>query len=198
MLNVIINVFDIPFKRKLPVALRTVKIINDLSLQVDLNKIQKFMSMLKVMYSYKNIVYSVYYGIYDGTPMQSIYEFTDSDKVDISLLNSDDILPDSIIKEFVINDQLVGVTPENIAVTIYDFFTPIKNRKGINSKYIAQKLFENDLNDLNSEAKLLDIRFLINNIKLVTDDNKRCIEMIKNGEYILPPYQKGGLKNGNI
>lgn len=187
-----------PLKTRLALALRIIKIANDLLLsQITLEKMNNFLSLLSPNL-YQDIVYSVYYGIYDGRPVKCIDEFTNFDKVDMALLDSGDNLPDSIIKEFFISEQLDGVPVHFIQTIIMEFFTSIENTSNINSKYIAQRLFENDFNNLNSNAKLLNIRNLINEHGLYIFEFEYYLYMIKNGEYILPLYQKGGLKNGNI
>ncbi len=201
-INYLININDDSLKSKLAIILRMIKNINDFLQDGNLKGMLRFTELLHYVYSNKNIIYSVYYGIYDGTPIKDINDFKNSDKVDIALLNSDDVLPDSIIKEFVTNEQLNDVKLNIIVSIIFNFFAPINIRENINYRYIAQRLFENDFNDLNSEAKLLNISSLLNNLRTLDgnndDDFIKYLKKVQTGEFVLPPYIKGGLKNGDI
>ena len=161
ILKVYIKEYDIEILGA--IALRSVKIVNDLYKEGNLEAIDRFLEMLREARKHNgNIIYIVYYGLVckEHSCEERNISFEKDKEPDVinSILNNNSKLPDSIIKHLCSDRQFEKCLPRPLIVIMITIFmyTGEVGYEGYSS-YIG-KFLNNDLDNMNEEAKFYDLR----------------------------------------
>lgn len=173
-------------KMQLAIMLRSKMIIDKLYKEEKYETINNFIEYLKCSKEIDDeLLYVIYYGLYDGKVqtnlMYDLDEKEDNDKVFLSLLESDDYLPYSIITSLC-NDAEFKKYNKSIVITIISmYFKPkmIGGKENLKSIDIIQKLFKNDVKNLNSEACFLNLKPLFDELMKNLYSNDSDYELFK-------------------
>ncbi len=185
-------------KMQLAIMLRSKMIIDKLYKEEKYETINNFIEYLKCSKEIDDeLLYVIYYGLYDGKVqtnlMYDLDEKEDNDKVFLSLLESDDYLPYSIITSLC-NDAEFKKYNKSIVITIISmYFKPkmVGGKENLKSIDIIQKLFKNDVKNLNSEACFLNLKPLFDELmkNLYSNDSDyelfKLFDDVRDGEVIL-------------
>lgn len=185
-------------KMQLAIMLRSKMIIDKLYKEEKYETINNFIEYLKCSKEIDDeLLYVIYYGLYDGKVqtnlMYDLDEKEDNDKVFLSLLESDDYLPYSIITSLC-NDAEFKKYNKSIVITIISmYFKPkmVGGKENLKSIDIIQKLFKNDVKNLNSEACFLNLKPLFDELmkNLYSNDSDyelfKLFDDVKDGKVIL-------------
>lgn len=173
-------------KMQLAIMLRSKMIIDKLYKEEKYETINNFIEYLKCSKEIDDeLLYVIYYGLYDGKVqtnlMYDLDEKEDNDKVFLSLLESDDYLPYSIITSLC-NDAEFKKYNKSIVITIISmYFKPkmVGGKENLKSIDIIQKLFKNDVKNLNSEACFLNLKPLFDELMKNLYSNDSDYELFK-------------------
>lgn len=173
-------------KMQLAIMLRSKMIIDKLYKEEKYETINNFIEYLKCSKEIDDeLLYVIYYGLYDGKVqtnlMYDLDEKEDNDKVFLSLLESDDYLPYSIITSLC-NDAEFKKYNKSIVITIISmYFKPkmVGGKENLKSINIIQKLFKNDVKNLNSEACFLNLKPLFDELMKNLYSNDSDYELFK-------------------
>lgn len=173
-------------KMQLAIMLRSKMIIDKLYKEEKYETINNFIEYLKCSKEIDDeLLYVIYYGLYDGKVqtnlMYDLDEKEDNDKVFLSLLESDDYLPYSIITSLC-NDSEFKKYNKSIVITIISmYFKPkmVGGKENLKSIDIIQKLFKNDVKNLNSEACFLNLKPLFDELMKNLYSNDSDYELFK-------------------
>lgn len=173
-------------KMQLAIMLRSKMIIDKLYKEEKYETINNFIEYLKCSKEIDDeLLYVIYYGLYDGkiqtNLMYDLDEKEDNDKVFLSLLESDDYLPYSIITSLC-NDAEFKKYNKSIVITIISmYFKPkmVGGKENLKSIDIIQKLFKNDVKNLNSEACFLNLKPLFDELMKNLYSNDSDYELFK-------------------
>lgn len=173
-------------KMQLAIMLRSKMIIDKLYKEEKYETINNFIEYLKSSKEIDDeLLYVIYYGLYDGKVqtnlMYDLDEKEDNDKVFLSLLESDDYLPYSIITSLC-NDAEFKKYNKSIVITIISmYFKPkmVGGKENLKSIDIIQKLFKNDVKNLNSEACFLNLKPLFDELMKNLYSNDSDYELFK-------------------
>ena len=173
-------------KMQLAIMLRSKMIIDKLYKEEKYETINNFIEYLKCSKEIDDeLLYVIYYGLYDGKVqtnlMYDLGEKEDNDKVFISLLESDDYLPYSIITSLC-NDAEFKKYNKSIVITIISmYFKPkmVGGKENLKSIDIIQRLFKNDVKNLNSEACFLNLKPLFDALMKNLYSNSSNYELFK-------------------
>lgn len=197
-------------KMQLAIMLRSKMIIDKLYKEEKYETINNFIEYLKCSKEIDDeLLYVIYYGLYDGKVqtnlMYDLDEKEDNDKVFLSLLESDDYLPYSIITSLC-NDAEFKKYNKSIVITIISmYFKPkmVGGKENLKSIDIIQKLFKNDVKNLNSEACFLNLKPLFDELmkNLYSNDSDyelfKLFDDVRDGKVILEE-KKEDKKHGSI
>lgn len=197
-------------KMQLAIMLRSKMIIDKLYKEEKYETINNFIEYLKCSKEIDDeLLYVIYYGLYDGKVqtnlMDDLDEKEDNDKVFLSLLESDDYLPYSIITSLC-NDVEFKKYNKSIVITIISmYFKPkmVGGKENLKSIDIIQKLFKNDVKNLNSEACFLNLKPLFDELmkNLYSNDSDyelfKLFDDVRDGKVILEE-KKEDKKHGSI
>lgn len=167
------------FKENLELAifLRNIKIINEFYLDKDIEALERFVSLIETcLSSDEQITNVVYYALFDNRIIESYTFIKDNDKVRKSLLLDRSTLPDSIIKHICKDKQFKMLEPGLVIFIINILFSIDNGILRYNAeihdiKDCIQNIFNNDINDFDSEAEFLDMGELIRKVKFYFDNN---------------------------
>lgn len=173
-------------KMQLAIMLRSKMIIDKLYKEEKYETINNFIEYLNCSKEIDDeLLYVIYYGLYDGKVqtnlMDDLDEKEDNDKVFLSLLESDDYLPYSIITSLC-NDAEFKKYNKSIVITIISmYFKPkmVGGKENLKSIDIIQKLFKNDVKNLNSEACFLNLKPLFDELMKNLYSNDSDYELFK-------------------
>lgn len=173
-------------KMQLAIMLRSKMIIDKLYKEEKYETINNFIEYLKCSKEIDDeLLYVIYYGLYDGKVqtnlMYDLDEKEDNDKVFLSLLESDDYLPYSIITSLC-NDAEFKKYNKSIVITIISmYFKPkmVGGKENLKSIDIIQQLFKNDVKNLNSEACFLNLKPLFDELMKNLYSNDSDYELFK-------------------
>ena len=173
-------------KMQLAIMLRSKMIIDKLYKEEKYETINNFIEYLKCSKEIDDeLLYVIYYGLYDGKVqtnlMYDLGEKEDNDKVFLSLLESDDYLPYSIITSLC-NDAEFKKYNKSIVITIISmYFKPkmVGGKENLKSIDIIQRLFKNDVKNLNSEACFLNLKPLFDALMKNLYSNSSNYELFK-------------------
>lgn len=173
-------------KMQLAIMLRSKMIIDKLYKEEKYETINNFIEYLKCSKEIDDeLLYVIYYGLYDGKVqtnlMYDLGEKEDNDKVFLSLLESDDYLPYSIITSLC-NDAEFKKYNKSIVITIISmYFKPkmVGGKENLKSIDIIQRLFKNDVKNLNSEACFLNLKPLFDALMKNLYSNSSNHELFK-------------------
>lgn len=173
-------------KMQLAIMLRSKMIIDKLYKEEKYETINNFIEYLRCSKEIDDeLLYVIYYGLYDGKVqtnlMYDLDEKEDNDKVFLSLLESDDYLPYSIITSLC-NDAEFKKYNKSIVITIISmYFKPkmVGGKENLKSIDIIQKLFKNDVKNLNSEACFLNLKPLFDELMKNLYSNDSDYELFK-------------------
>lgn len=173
-------------KMQLAIMLRSKMIIDKLYKEEKYETINNFIEYLKCSKEIDDeLLYVIYYGLYDGKVqtnlMYDLDEKEDNDKVFLSLLESDDYLPYSIITSLC-NDAEFKKYNKSIVITIISmYFKPkmVGGKENLKSIDIIQKLFKNDVKNFNSEACFLNLKPLFDELMKNLYSNDSDYELFK-------------------
>ncbi len=197
-------------KMQLAIMIRSKMIIDKLYKEEKYETINNFIEYLKCSKEIDDeLLYVIYYGLYDGKVqtnlMYDLDEKEDNDKVFLSLLESDDYLPYSIITSLC-NDAEFKKYNKSIVITIISmYFKPkmVGGKENLKSIDIIQKLFKNDVKNLNSEACFLNLKPLFDELmkNLYSNDSDyelfKLFDDVRDGKVILEE-KKEDKKHGSI
>lgn len=197
-------------KMQLAIMLRSKMIIDKLYKEEKYETINNFIEYLNCSKEIDDeLLYVIYYGLYDGKVqtnlMDDLDEKEDNDKVFLSLLESDDYLPYSIITSLC-NDAEFKKYNKSIVITIISmYFKPkmVGGKENLKSIDIIQKLFKNDVKNLNSEACFLNLKPLFDELmkNLYSNDSDyelfKLFDDVRDGKVILEE-KKEDKKHGSI
>lgn len=197
-------------KMQLAIMLRSKMIIDKLYKEEKYETINNFIEYLNCSKEIDDeLLYVIYYGLYDGKVqtnlMYDLDEKEDNDKVFLSLLESDDYLPYSIITSLC-NDAEFKKYNKSIVITIISmYFKPkmVGGKENLKSIDIIQKLFKNDVKNLNSEACFLNLKPLFDELmkNLYSNDSDyelfKLFDDVRDGKVILEE-KKEDKKHGSI
>ena len=197
-------------KIQLAIMLRSKMIIDKLYKEEKYETINNFIEYLKCSKEIDDeLLYVIYYGLYDGKVqtnlMYDLDEKEDNDKVFLLLLESDDYLPYSIITSLC-NDAEFKKYNKSIVITIISmYFKPkmVGGKENLKSIDIIQKLFKNDVKNLNSEACFLNLKPLFDELmkNLYSNDSDyelfKLFDDVRDGKVILEE-KKEDKKHGSI
>lgn len=197
-------------KMQLAIMIRSKMIIDKLYKEEKYETINNFIEYLKCSKEIDDeLLYVIYYGLYDGKVqtnlMYDLDEKEDNDKVFLSLLESDDYLPYSIITSLC-NDAEFKKYNKSIVITIISmYFKPkmVGGKENLKSIDIIQKLFKNDVKNLNSEACFLNLKPLFDGLmkNLYSNDSDyelfKLFDDVRDGKVILEE-KKEDKKHGSI
>lgn len=197
-------------KMQLAIMLRSKMIIDKLYKEEKYETINNFIEYLNCSKEIDDeLLYVIYYGLYDGKVqtnlMDDLDEREDNDKVFLSLLESDDYLPYSIITSLC-NDAEFKKYNKSIVITIISmYFKPkmVGGKENLKSIDIIQKLFKNDVKNLNSEACFLNLKPLFDELmkNLYSNDSDyelfKLFDDVRDGKVILEE-KKEDKKHGSI
>ena len=173
-------------KMQLAIMLRSKMIIDKLYKEEKYETINNFIEYLKCSKEIDDeLLYVIYYGLYDGKVqtnlMYDLDEKEDNYKVFLSLLESDDYLPYSIITSLC-NDAEFKKYNKSIVITIISMYFKSKmvgGKENLKSIDIIQKLFKNDVKNLNSEACFLNLKPLFDELMKNLYSNDSDYELFK-------------------
>lgn len=160
----------------LSIMLRTKKIIDEMLKEGKINEIEELLDVLFLSRDkHDELIYLVYYGLYDGRIINKVEVYDDehpqrnivnNEKVAYQLLTSEDILPDSIIKE-VATDEQFKARKQATLFLISMFFNFKLNPKLEEDDLsdIIQKIFYNNISDMDSKAEFLDLDEILEQIE---------------------------------
>lgn len=197
-------------KMQLAIMIRSKMIIDKLYKEEKYETINNFIEYLNCSKEIDDeLLYVIYYGLYDGKVqtnlMYDLDEKEDNDKVFLSLLESDDYLPYSIITSLC-NDAEFKKYNKSIVITIISmYFKPkmVGGKENLKSIDIIQKLFKNDVKNLNSEACFLNLKPLFDELmkNLYSNDSDyelfKLFDDVRDGKVILEE-KKEDKKHGSI
>lgn len=148
------------------ISLRTLKIVDDFAKEGNYDAINRFIEIIKEFNGYinQNIIYIVYFGLFskdDTFKYRNInYRKEYNKKVINSILNDNSILPDSIIKHLCTDKQFKGCKAGLLVFMINSIFMYTGYTGYEDYSLMINKILDNNLDDLNSEAKFFDLRKL--------------------------------------
>lgn len=173
-------------KMQLAIMLRSKMIIDKLYKEEKYETINNFIEYLKCSKEIDDeLLYVIYYGLYDGKVqtnlMYDLGEKEDNDKVFLSLLESDDYLPYSIITSLCNNAEFKKYNKSIVITIISMYFKPkmVGGKENLKSIDIIQRLFKNDVKNLNSEACFLNLKPLFDALMKNLYSNSSNYELFK-------------------
>lgn len=153
---------------QLGIMLRSSLILDKLFKLQNQDAIEKFVSLLeKSRGSGSNLLYIIYYGLFDGTinnkPVFDTSEVVNNENISWELLNNNQNLPDSIVTELCLDNQFKDVSPDIILfiMNLFFMFKMFPKLPDDDMLDIIQKIFNNNVRDFDSKAEFLDLHELI-------------------------------------
>lgn len=164
ILNGFVNKYDVQTLGA--ISLRSVKIVNDLLKDGEFFAVERFFLMLKNSREYvnDNIIYIVYYGLFckEHTLIQrnQNYRKETNSVVINAILNDQSTLPDSIIKHLCSDKQFKSCVPGLLTFMMNTIFMYTGNVGYEDYTLLISKILNNDLENMDEEAKFYDLRKL--------------------------------------
>ncbi len=165
---------------KLAILFRTAKVLEELD---DVSK-ERLVRLMESGRTYDELVtYMIYYGLFEGKYVTPLKEPKESGKVIRALLLDDHQLPDDMIKVILTDKTLLEVEPPGaLAVMLKEVFIPYTRSnderfENLDTRYIINEIFNNDVKDLNSNAELLDVSEYVNIMRGYFEDEVSSSEL---------------------
>lgn len=169
-LNTIFNSYKnkMSFEMLSALELRTLKIIKDLYDENNYEAIKRFLSFLENQQDYikQNIIYIVYFGLFFGNDTNENrienYKNDNNETIINKILNNRSNLPDSIIKHICSDKQFKDCDVNLLILLFKSIFMYFGNMGYENYSLMIQKILNNNIENLDSEASFLDLKPLYN------------------------------------
>lgn len=165
---------------KLAILFRIAKVLEELD---DVSK-ERLVRLMESGRTYDELVtYMIYYGLFEGKYVTPLKEPKESGKVIRALLLDDHQLPDDMIKVILTDKTLLEVEPPGaLAVMLKEVFIPYTRSnderfENLDTRYIINEIFNNDVKDLNSNAELLDVSEYVNIMRGYFEDEVSSSEL---------------------
>lgn len=144
------------------ILLRTEKIMRELCVKGNIDSVNKLIDLSDEFPSAEmQILHMIYFRLYndDNKCLVPTKNKLKDEVTCEALLNSEDKLPDSIIKELCSNSQFKDHDSHQLMIIMSTFFGTDTKISGVENDKIdnANLIFKNNLNDLESKAEFLDL-----------------------------------------
>ncbi len=161
--------FDLDLQ--LAIMLRSSLIVDKLFRLQNKDAIERYVSLMENSRDCdSNLLYIIYYGLFDGTINNNMVvdtsKVTNNENLAWELLNNDQNLPDSIVMELCLDNQFKHVKPDIILfiMNLFFMFKMFPKLPDDDMLDIIQKIFNNNVRDFDSKAEFLDLRELVKKV----------------------------------